>query len=120
MAEDFVITTCQGRAFTIRTVRHGDGYGVDDAIAHDSTDPLLEFYDRSHTGTFGPRGQFVCRYYVSSLAHHADGAALSLDAGIPAWFIDAATLTTVLEHARDIHGPCIDPDCPFPSLGALR
>lgn len=111
MPESTVIANKSGKRFTIRTVKRGDGYGVDDRIIHDRDDPIVEFYDLDYAEKFGPRGQFVSRYSASTLAHHADGRGLDLDGGVPSWTFDASSLTPVLDLARTLHGRCTDVDC---------
>ena len=75
-----------GIDFTVRLVLDGDHYGRDDCIqfaADDIGDMLVEFYDRRYMDpTFGTHGQFVSRYYFSTLAGHHGG--LILDGGITA------------------------------------
>ena len=118
MFEQLVITNHHGKRFTVRAVRRGEGYGVGDKIIHDSDDSLIEFYDLDHAERFGPLGQFVSRYYASTLAHHSDDTGLSLDGGIPAWSIDRGDLPPVLDLARTLHGTCADPSCTRPTLGS--
>jgi len=93
-----IITNTNGRSFFVRTVLKGDKYGLDDRLTHDRDDPMIEFYDAQYANvrSFGPRGQFVSRYYVSTLAKHPTGAGLCLDGGVPEWSVDAAALAPVL------------------------
>ena len=54
-----------------------------------SDDPLVEFYDAEQSvKKFGPMGQFVTRYYASTLLEKPF-AALALDLGIPEWTVNA-------------------------------
>ena len=77
-------------AWTARLVETGDRYGLNDCLVHDDDEPLIEFYDLRFTENFGPRGQFVSRYYLSTfLDVIAAGSGLDLDGGIPAWTLDA-------------------------------
>ena len=76
--------TVTGRAFTMRLVRKGDGYGRDLSVIHDKDAPLVEFYDAEHKfqGERGAEfGQFVSRYYVKSI-QGAGHSGLILDGGI--------------------------------------
>jgi hypothetical protein len=100
--ELLAITNEAGRAFNVRVVRKGDGYGVDDALVYpdpdakstyeqeaaDRGDVLVEFYDATDAGDpyCGPRGQFVSRYYLSTLKE-SSGYGLDLAGG--AWQITA-------------------------------
>jgi hypothetical protein len=96
-----------GRPFRVRLVREGERYGRDDGIVHDAGDPLVEFYDASQDpAKFGERGQFVTRYYASTLLHD-DGnavvpdwrrhchAGLALDEGVAGWRVDGVVMTQV-------------------------
>lgn len=92
----FTIRNDQGRQFTVRLVRQGDHYGAVDCLTHDTGRPLVEFYDATHAGSrFGPRGQFVSRYYVDALIPmlcSTDAQTLLLHGAEPSkWVIDAAT-----------------------------
>lgn len=91
-----------GREFRIRLVNQGDAYGLGMKLTHDKPDPLVEFYDATYDFDTSPEGevlgQFVGRYYLSTLCGEDglsknifDGkSGLNLDAGIDAWWIDAA------------------------------
>lgn len=58
----------QVEGFNVRIVARGDGYGVNDSVVHDHDDPLVEFYDsKADARKFGKRGQFVSRYYITTL-----------------------------------------------------
>ncbi len=50
---------------------------------------LVEFYDGKYAdaGTFGPLGQFVSRYYISTLNKHPHPHGLCLDGGVAVWRI---------------------------------
>lgn len=94
------VTTAAGRNFRVRVVGNGDTYGVNGALTHDSDDPLVEFYDATYAGfdRFGPVGQFVARYYLTTLRTHGD-VGLMLDTAIPEWHLDAAAVTAAVEWA---------------------
>lgn len=88
--------------FNIRIVEKGQRYGRDDCLVHDSENPLVEFYDdRQSKSTFGPRGQFVSRYFVNTLleragVHPQEG--LLLDTGSPSWSISADGMQEVVTY----------------------
>jgi hypothetical protein len=92
----------RGRAFNVRLVERGDRYGLDDCLTHDRDDPLVEFYDAKYAGDdrFGPRGQFVSRYYRSTLLEtQADGPTdgLCLDgSNRDVWEVDEVVMTMVV------------------------
>ena len=94
----FRITNDQGRTFNVRIVRNGDAYGLDDCLTHDNDEPLVEFYDATYEGPkFGPRGQHVITYNLSTLIDHPPLTGLNLNGGEPAWEIDA----TAYQHVND-------------------
>lgn len=97
----FIVPGIDGRSFFVRTVFPGGRYGLDDCLTHGEADPLIEFYDRSHVEKFGPRGQFVSRYFASTLAKH-DGGGLDLMGYVAPWKIPAASMVTVRDWALTI------------------
>jgi hypothetical protein len=85
-----------GRPFRTRLVRTGDRYGLNDCLVHDKPGPMVEFYDASQDPEkFGPRGQFVTRYYASTLTRRERSAGLDLDCGIPGWKVDGCVMEQV-------------------------
>ena len=89
-----------GKRFTVRIVREGDRYGLDDCLTHDESGPMAEFYDATYAGDerFSPHGQFVSRYYVSTLMESQHrGRGLDLCGYVPAWTIDARTMEVVYD-----------------------
>ena len=83
--------------FNVRVVRTGDAYGLNDCLINDGA-PLVEFYDNRHMHT--PRGQFVSRYFVSTILERADGLGLMLDGGVPAWTVSADDMRLVAAYLR--------------------
>jgi hypothetical protein len=76
----------------VRLVREGDAYGQRDCLTHGEAEPLVELYAAAaDPEKFGPRGQFVSRYYLSSFVgfdRHSTGerfSGINLDGGVPAW-----------------------------------
>lgn len=96
------VTNDEGRTFLVRVVHKGEKYGLDDCLTHDEADPLIEFYDQSvNLKSWGPRGQFVSRYYASTLAERSPYG-LNLLGYVPEWKIDAAAMEPVRELARSL------------------
>lgn len=99
-----IITSTTGRRFLVRILRAGDRYGLDDCLTWaDSLSPLVEFYDYTYANqkTFGPRGQFVSRYYVDTIiGDNSWDAGLDLHGGVDVWKIDAAAMHVVREWLR--------------------
>lgn len=77
----------------VRIVRQGDRYGLDDCKTHDAPEPLIEFYDDRYPHT--PRGQFISRYFASTILAFDDGKALDLDGGIQSWTVRADVMAHV-------------------------
>lgn len=102
---DLVIINDEGNRFGVRLVRPGMGYGVDDKIifrpgdddhrAALPDDLLVEFYDMRYTDRFGERGQFVSRYYRSTLMESDGRYGLNLDGGVRAWSVDVDAMQQV-------------------------
>jgi hypothetical protein len=86
------------RPWRVRFVRKGNRYGLDLCKTHEEVEPLVEFYDRENAGrTFPDEGQFVSRYYVSTLLKRRGGM-LNLDGGIEAWCISADGMREAMRH----------------------
>jgi len=94
------------RAFLVRIVLPGERYGLDDCLIYSAedhprhaNDPLVEFYDFKNPSKFPPRGQFVGRYYLSTLLertpeHCMHG--LDLCGYEPAWKITGKTFCAAI------------------------
>jgi hypothetical protein len=92
----FAFTAENGIPFVARRVDKGENYGRDERIAHQEDDPLIEFYDTRHPHT--KYGQFVSRYYLSTLQKRDQNQGLCLDGGnADVWSIDSGSLSTVLK-----------------------
>lgn len=90
-----------GRVFALRVVNQGDAYGRNGCLTHNEAAPMVEFYDTTYAGedpdTFsGDLGQFVSRYYFSTLMDTDPTRDLALDSGIPAWTVTADSLAQAL------------------------
>lgn len=93
-------------AFNVRLVRSGSKYGRRDSLTHDSERTMIEFYDTRHTDPdFEGRGQFVSRYYLSTLA--SDGRrrgpehGLDMHGGVPSWKLSGEELGEALNWAAE-------------------
>ena len=80
--------------FNVRIVRHGDAYGLNDALIHEGA-PMVEFYDRRYPHT--PRGQFVTRYFAHTLLDRPISG-LVLDAGVISWTVNADDMRLVVAY----------------------
>ena len=81
--------------FVARVITKGEPYGREGSGLV-ASDMIVEFYDAKHLDRFGPIGQFVTRYYASTLRDHGDAQGLCLDGGVPEWQIDADAMRKVL------------------------
>lgn len=88
----------QVEKYNVRIVNTGDKYGRDDCLTNDK-DQMVEFYDNrfDHKSSMG-RGQFVSRYYTSTIlnGNYPDG--LCLDGGVPEWTVSAESMKQVVEY----------------------
>lgn len=101
MTNTMTITNDKGREFTVRVVCEGGEYGRDDCLIHDGA-PMVEFYDRTYANkrSFGPRGQFVSRYYLSTLQEGDLAKGIVLDGGhADLWTISAYNRREAIDFA---------------------
>ena len=75
-----------GVPFNVRFVEKGERYGLDSCLLHEEEDGLVEFYDARYTEGFTVLGQFVSRYYVSTLLNRPIRG-LNLEGGSPNWYV---------------------------------
>lgn len=89
--------------FNVRIIREGDRYGLDDCLELKG-EPVIEFYDCRYAGIkFGPRGQFVSRYKLSTLLDdeiRLSRLGLCLHGGVPGWSASASEMRQVFEYIR--------------------
>ena len=103
------VTNDAGRSFNVLLVRCGDRYGLNDKLTHEGTDPLVEFWDATYEDdsrfTLG-RGQFVARYYLSTLNDRRyPQNALDLCGHEPVWKVTGQNVVDVLEAIETcLHG----------------
>lgn len=98
-----IVKNANGREFFVRTVMKGDRYGLDDCQTHGKDEPMIEFYDYTYANqkTFGPRGQFVSRYGLSTLAGRPGGG-ICLDGGVPVWSVDGGAMRDVWDLVKKL------------------
>lgn len=99
MTTDPNLTPIEG--FNVRIVNEGDTFGRDDCMTHTEEEPLVEFYDpKQDPAVFGPRGQFIGRYYCDTIVNGDYPRGLCLDGGVPAWSISAHGMRSVKAFLR--------------------
>jgi len=89
--------------FRVRLLSPGDAYGRQDCFTADEV--LVEFYDRTQDPIKFPQGQFISRYYASTLLKseaHVKG--LCLHGGIPSWNVDAKTMAEIINWISELVG----------------
>ena len=80
--------------WNVRIVNTGDKYGRDMCLTNDKA-PLVEFYDGRYLHT--PFGQFVSRYYVSTILSDSEyPTGLCLDGRVPDWQVSADDMKQVI------------------------
>jgi ABC-type uncharacterized transport system ATPase subunit len=70
-------------------VEKGDRYGRNNCLLHGEDEPLVEVYDAEYPHT--EYGQFISRYYMSTLLDGFQHSGIDLMGYEPKWKIDAAT-----------------------------
>ena len=98
-----IIKNDKGREFFIRVVMKGDRYGLKDCLTHTEDSPMIEFYDYTYAGDkdFGPRGQFVTRYYAETLSGNVERKyGLDLCGHVNEWSVDEKACKPVIELAN--------------------
>jgi hypothetical protein len=108
---DITITnTRTGVPYRVHIVEIGGRYGLNDCLTHEQDEwgPMVEFYDISPMRNYGPpEGQFVSRYYISTLRDDEERlgqSGLCLDGGIPKWILTAANLRDVFAYCAATEG----------------
>lgn len=80
----------------VRVVRTGDKYGLNNCLIHTDAEPSVEFYDSNQDpDKFGPLGQFVSRYYLSTMLQRDQGVGLILMGGVPEWVVSQTDMAIV-------------------------
>lgn len=82
-----------GTSWCVLVVYKGERYGRDLVLVHKDANPLVEFYDTR--GELTALGQFVSRYYRSTLLAGAAEAGLNLDGGVPSWQVSGECMARV-------------------------
>lgn len=86
------VLSTNGVTINVVRVDQGDRYGLEGCLVHTGREPLIEFYDSRFP--FTPNGQFISRYYLSTLREHKATEGLNLHGGLS---INAAQLQIALD-----------------------
>lgn len=87
------VTTDKGLVLNVKRVDPGEYWGRNQCMK--ATQTLIEFWDARYSN-FGPLGQFISNYNLSTLVGHDPMEGINLDGGVPDWEIDAAALRLAL------------------------
>lgn len=114
----------------VHLVMPGDRYGLNDCLTYDPANakagnnlPLVEFYDTSQDESRFPGGQFVSRYYMSTLLG-LDGlstsesiaeiasrnGSLSLQGDVPVWTVSSSELSVIARRLEKAHEAIVQKD----------
>ena len=101
-----------GITWCARLVCKGDNYGLNHCLEHNESDPLVEFYDMDSVAAQKMResdnlqmryeaqeyGQFVSRYYLSTLneTDWSKSSGLNLDGGVDRWSVSGGYMDQVM------------------------
>ena len=110
--------------FNVRLIEYGESYGLNDAVTHDSYDPLIRFYDGRHadpegkTVSFTELGQFTGgHYYLSTLLEGIEerdyDRGLYLDKSSDVWKISPDNYKVVLDEYKNYFDNLIIPEAEF-------
>jgi len=78
--------------FNTKIIGTGDRYGRADCLTNESG-PMIEFYDPRYQHT--PLGQFVSRYYISTILKDDSWGGLALQGDVPEWTVSAADMAEI-------------------------
>lgn len=84
----------QGIKFNVRILREGDKYGLNHCLTHETSKPLVEFYDTRYPHT--EFGQFVTRYNMDTLLNMPSNVGLDLAGDVSDWKINASAMNEVV------------------------
>jgi hypothetical protein len=113
------------RKWNVRLLIKGDKYGLDDCLTYGEKgwdyylkrdgggweqemkeqQPSVEFYDAHNNAKedFGPRGQFVSRYYLSTLNEREENEGLNLCGHEPVWSVSGVFMDAVMAEINKIN-----------------
>lgn len=95
MTIKILLDAVTGLTWALKLVQVGDKYGAGDKLVNDSKESFVEFYDTRYPHT--PLGQFVSRYYSSTLLETSADKGLNLYGGVPSWVVSSAAMNAAKE-----------------------
>lgn len=97
MDKFMTVVNQNGIPFHVRLVEQGEKFGLERCLTHDNINPLVEFYDARYTKGFDLLGQFVSRYYLSTLLRIEERGGLCLNGEILDWYIDEEAMQEIYD-----------------------
>jgi hypothetical protein len=94
--DKFMTVISNGIPFHVRLVKKDECYGANRCLTHNEEDPLVEFYDARYVRGFESLGQFVSRYYLSTLMERNQTYGLNLYGGVDDWGITEQEMGKVM------------------------
>ncbi len=98
-----------GASFRARLLRTNERYGREFSLTHLGGEPIIEWYDARYDDRFDYPGQFVSRYYITTLlasypevgsfGRHGEPierGPLILDGGVPSWQVPETEVRAAL------------------------
>lgn len=92
-----------GNKFVARLVEDGDSYGKDNKIVHNSSEPLIEFFDLRYPHVKINKdlsGQFISRYNLDTF--NAVKTGIYLDSGSLDWSLNLDSVSLVKNWVKEI------------------
>tara|TARA_B100000963_G_scaffold292068_1_gene262279 strand:- start:275 stop:664 length:390 start_codon:yes stop_codon:yes gene_type:complete len=98
------------RKWNVRLLIEGDKYGLNDCLTYGDKEepeeePCVEFYDAHNNKeeTFSPWGQFVSRYYLSTMNEREENEGLNLCGYEPVWSVSGDFMDAVMAEINKIN-----------------
>jgi hypothetical protein len=88
--------------WTVHIIKGGESYGATNSLKNDSDEPLIEFFDSSKVSPVRPFGQFVNRYFLSTLLERENECGLLLDGANPQWTVNAQDMLLLMQWAKNV------------------
>lgn len=87
--------TSRNIPFNVKLVFHNEHYGLNDCLTYKGYEPMVEFYDARYPDT--DHGQFISRYYITTLLEGNENKGICLEGSEPDWNIEDQDMNKVKE-----------------------
>lgn len=98
------VTAKNGIPYNVRLLRKDENYGRNFVLTHDEDEPLIEFYDATKSGRYSETkalGNFISRYYLSTLQKSDPDYGLALWGDFPEYVIESDLMLDIILWAED-------------------